>query len=98
MKGWLNTIRWKNILIIWLSILVVAIPHYRFSESILFLEFIYWGIICSSIAAIGNITNDMMDVVQDNKNNKPNIFSDRRNIKTAYGFMFVLLVIISITM
>jgi len=73
--NWLHTIRWKNLIIIWISILVVIIPYFNLIYSGLLLgEFLRWGLICTSIAAIGNITNNWMDVKQDKENKKKNIF------------------------
>lgn len=93
MKQWLNTLRWKNLLIIWLSIFVVLIPHVDFLNFASYIEFILWGIICTSVAAIGNITNDMLDVKQDRENKKDNIFQKGRNRKTAFLIILILLFI-----
>jgi 4-hydroxybenzoate polyprenyltransferase len=93
MKPWLNTIRWKNILIIWLSIVVIISPHFQPERLQQYTEFILWGIICMSVAAIGNISNDLRDVKQDELNKKPNIFIHKKNRKNAYFFMGVFLLI-----
>jgi 4-hydroxybenzoate polyprenyltransferase len=87
--NWLHTIRWKNLIIIWISILVVIIPCFDHILSYHLLgEFIRWCLICSSIAAIGNITNDWMDVKQDRENKKANIFI--KPGKNKIGIMFIL--------
>ncbi len=90
MIDWLHTIRWKNLLIIWISIVVIVLPHFDPAESGFF-EFILWAIICSTIAAIGNITNDLLDIKQDRENKKKNIFSGGGNKRTAYIIIFLLL-------
>lgn len=94
MIDWLHTIRWKNLLIIWISIIVIVFPHFDPAESGFF-EFILWAIICSSIAAIGNITNDLLDIKQDRENKKKNIFTHGKNKRTAYIIIFLLLGICS---
>lgn len=91
--NWLNTIRWKNLIIIWISILVVILPNFYFIINYdLISEFVFWGVICSSIAAIGNITNDWMDLKQDKENKKKNIFSDPNKKKSAVVLIISLLV------
>lgn len=91
---WLHTLRWKNLLIIWMSILVIIVPHYELLISNYF-EFILWGIICSSVAAIGNITNDLWDVKQDKENKKKNIFIESKNKQIAYFIITILLLVIA---
>lgn len=91
MMKWLHTLRWKNLLIIWLCIVVVVIPHIDSENLSSFYEFIYWGIICTTVAAIGNITNDMLDIKQDRENKKENIFQKGRNRKTAFLIIILLL-------
>jgi 4-hydroxybenzoate polyprenyltransferase len=95
MMDWLHTLRWKNILIIWISVLVVISPHYDFANTHLFDEFIRWAIICSCIAAIGNITNDWMDVKQDKENKKKNIFT-RKDQKNKAILLILLLFVCAI--
>jgi 4-hydroxybenzoate polyprenyltransferase len=93
MMKWLNTIRWKNLLIIWISIIVIIVPHFKLKDWIQYIEFIRWAIICTSIAAIGNITNDLWDIKQDKENKKKNIFIEGRNKRMAYFIMAVFLLI-----
>ena len=95
MTDWLHTLRWKNLLIIWISILVIIIPHLNLSDWVHYYEFILWGIVCSSVAAIGNITNDISDVKQDKENKKKNIFTGGKNKKLAYFIITVLLLTIT---
>lgn len=95
MIRWLNTFRWKNLLIIWISIIVVILPYLN-SQLEYFFDFFLWGIICTCIAAIGNITNDFLDVKQDRENKKDNIFKEGKNKKTAWIFIFIFLIIASI--
>ena len=95
MMKWLNTFRWKNLLIIWISIIVVILP-YLTSQLEYFFDFFLWGIICTCVAAIGNITNDLLDVKQDRENKKKNIFKDGENKKSAWAFIFILLMIAGI--
>ena len=91
---WLNTIRWKNLIIIWISILAVIFPYlHHILQLNLLGEFIRWGLICSSIAAIGNITNDWMDVKQDNENKKENIFIKPGKKKSAVILIAILIAI-----
>lgn len=90
MIKWLNTIRWKNLIIIWISIIVIVAPHFDPSQIHLFFEFALWGVICTSIAAIGNLTNDMMDVKQDRANKKKNIFIGGKNRIPAIIFIVFL--------
>ncbi len=91
MMKWLNTIRWKNLAIIWISIVVILIPHFSPDSFHMFIEFILWGIVCTSIASIGNITNDLLDVKQDRENKKKNIFIDNKHKKTAFVLIFIFL-------
>lgn len=90
---WLYTLRWKNLLIIWISILVIILPHLNspMANCSHYFEFILWGIVCSSVAAIGNITNDLWDVKQDKENKKKNIFVVGKNKRLAYFIIAVLL-------
>lgn len=90
MMDWLHTVRWKNLIIIWISILAVILPHFDFVTTFLLNEFILWGVVCSSIAAIGNITNDWMDVKQDRENKKKNIFSKPGNKNKAIILILLL--------
>ena len=84
MKDWLYTIRWKNLLIIWISIIVIVLPHFDPEDWHNYFEFFLWAIICSSVAAIGNITNDLWDIKQDRENKKKNIFINGKNKRIAY--------------
>lgn len=84
LNDWLYTIRWKNLLIIWISIIVIVLPHFDPEDLHHYYEFILWGIICTSVAAIGNITNDLWDVKQDRENKKKNIFIGGKNKNLAY--------------
>ncbi len=93
MINWLHTIRWKNLLIIWFSILVIILPHFNIEDWSAYFEFILWGIACTSVAAIGNITNDLWDIKQDKENKKKNIFIGGRNKKTAYYLMVFLILV-----
>lgn len=95
MIHWLNTIRWKNLLIIWLSIIIIVIPHYNPFIISPYFEFIRWAIICSTIAAIGNILNDWLDVKQDKENKKPNIFIGGKNKQGGIILILLLLLICS---
>ncbi len=94
MTGWLHTIRWKNLIIIWLCIATVTLPYFKIKHAHLFIEFIWWGIVCSGIAAIGNITNDWMDVKQDRENKKKNIFIKSHNKKFALPIITVIVVVV----
>lgn len=91
MKDWLYTIRWKNLLIIWISIVVIVIPHFHPENWLNYFEFILWGIICISVAAIGNITNDLWDIKQDKENKKKNIFIGSKNKRVAYFIIVIFL-------
>jgi len=88
---WLNTIRWKNLIIIWISIITIIAPHFNPTQFHLYFEFILWGIVCSTIAAIGNITNDLLDVKQDRENKKENIFIDGKNRISAFILIALLI-------
>lgn len=92
---WLNTIRWKNLLIIWISIFVIVLPHFDLQNPVPFYEFILWAIICCTIAAIGNIMNDWLDVKQDKENKKPNIFINNQHKKTGTILIILLIIICS---
>jgi 4-hydroxybenzoate polyprenyltransferase len=93
MIAWLNTIRWKNLLIIWISIFVIVLPHFDYRTPAPFYEFIRWAVICSTIAAIGNIINDWLDVKQDKENKKPNIFINNQQKKTGTILIIILLIL-----
>ncbi len=92
---WLNIIRWKNLLIIWISIFVIVLPHFDPQNPSPFYEFILWAIICSTIAASGNIMNDWLDVKQDKENKKPNIFINNQHKKTATILIILLMILCS---
>ncbi|TKS56183.1 UbiA family prenyltransferase [Mesohalobacter halotolerans] len=98
MIAWLNLLRWPNLLLIFITHILFRLSfldHFELGFRLNPLEFFLLSFSIISIAAAGNIINDIFDIKTDfvNKRSRRPIALNQINFSKAYSAYFILNII-----